>query len=81
MNLRDYQGVVGTFLMDLALPIVIYLLDYFLPQLNPTERCINTLDIMAAPVRYAPQLMTLPPCAKILTLPTMHLQTLEETSW
>ena len=57
-HLRDYQGVVGSFLMDLALPITIYLLDYFLPQLNPTERCINTLDIMAAPIQYSPQLMT-----------------------
>ena len=57
-HLRDYQGVVGNFLMDLALPITIYLLDYFLPQLNPTERCIDTLDIMAAPVHYGPQLMT-----------------------
>ena len=57
-HLRDYQGVVGSFLMDLALPITIYLLDYFLPQLNPTERCINTLDIMAAPIHYSPQLMT-----------------------
>ena len=47
--------------MDLALPIIIYLLDYFLPQLNPTERCINTLDIMAAPVHYGPQLMTFTP--------------------
>ena len=44
--------------MDLALPITIYLLDYFLPQLNPTERCTNTLDIMAAPIHYSPQLMT-----------------------
>ena len=26
-HLRDYQGVVGSFLMDLALPITIYLLD------------------------------------------------------
>ena len=57
-HLRDYQRVVGTFLMDLALPIIIYLLDYFLPQLNPTERCIDTLDIMAAPAHYDPQLMT-----------------------
>ena len=57
-HLRDYQGVVGSFLMDLALPITIYLLDYFLPQLNPTERCIDTLDVMAAPIHYSPQLMT-----------------------
>ena len=57
-HLQDYQGVVGSFLMDLALPITIYLLDYFLPQLNPTERCINTLDFMAAPIHYSPQLMT-----------------------
>ena len=57
-HLHDYQGVAGTFLMDLALPITIYLLDYFLPQLNPTERCIDTLDIMAAPAHYDPQLMT-----------------------
>ena len=51
-HLRDYQGVVGSFL------ITIYLLGYFLPQLNTTERCINTLDIMAAPIHYSPQLMT-----------------------
>ena len=57
-HLRDYQGIVGSFLMDLALPITIYLLDYFLPQLNPTERCIDTLDVMAAPIHYSPQLMT-----------------------
>ena len=57
-ELRNYQGVVGSFLMDLALPITIYLLDYFLPQLNPTERCIDTLDVMAAPIHYGPQLMT-----------------------
>ena len=30
-HLRDYQGVVGSFLMDMALPITICLLDYFLP--------------------------------------------------
>ena len=60
-HLNDYQGVVGTFLMDLALPIIIFLLDSFLPQLNPTERCVNTLDIMAAPVHYAAQLMTFTP--------------------
>ena len=47
--------------MDLALPIIICLLGYFWPQLNPTERCINTLDIMAAPVNYDPQLMTFTP--------------------
>ena len=57
-ELRNYQGVVGSFLMDLALPITIYLLDYFLPQLNPTEWCIDTLDVMAAPIHYSPQLMT-----------------------
>ena len=57
-ELRNYQGVVGSFLMDLALPITIYLLDYFLPQLNPTERYIDTLDVMAAPIHYGPQLMT-----------------------
>ena len=57
-ELRNYQGVVGSFLMDLALPITIYLLDYFLPQLNPTEWCIDTLDVMAAPIHYGPQLMT-----------------------
>ena len=57
-ELRNYQGVVGSFFMDLALPITIYLLDYFLPQLNPTERCIDTLDVMAAPIHYGPQLMT-----------------------
>ena len=57
-HLQNYQGVVGSFLMDLALPITIYLLDYFLPQLAPTEHCVDTLDVMAAPVRYSPQPMT-----------------------
>ena len=57
-HLRDYQGVVGSFLMDLALPITIYLLDYFLPQLTPTESCVDTLDVMAAPIHYSPQPMT-----------------------
>ena len=57
-HLQNYQGVVGSFLMDLALPITIYLLDYFLPQLAPTEHCVDTLDVMAAPIRYSPQPMT-----------------------
>ena len=56
-HLRDHQGVVGSFLMDLALP-TIYLLEYFLPQLTPTERCVDTLDVMAAPMHYSPQPMT-----------------------
>ena len=40
-HLQNYQGVVGSLLMDLALPITIYLLDYFLPQLAPTEHCVE----------------------------------------
>ena len=50
--------MVGSFLMDLALPITIYLPDDFLPQLAPTEHCVDTLDVMAAPIRYSPQPMT-----------------------
>ena len=57
-HLRNYQGVVGSSLMDLALPITICLLDYFLPQLAPTEHCVDTLDVMAAPIRCSRKPMT-----------------------
>ena len=79
-ELRNYQGVVGSFLMDLVFPMQRpghtgrkalatkkdgpglsdhhSLLDYFLPQLNPTERSFDILDVMAAPIHYGPQLMT-----------------------
>lgn len=58
-ELREYRGAITEFLVELPLPIIIYLLDYFLPQLNPTETCVDSLDYFAAPIHYGPRTMVM----------------------
>ena len=51
-------GVLGEFLMDLPLPRIIYMLDYYLPQLQPWDKgSLHELSTMAAPIHYCPQKM------------------------
>ena len=56
--LPNYCGVLGEFLMDLPLPRIIYMLDYYLPQLQPWDKgSLHELSTMAAPIHYCPQKM------------------------
>ena len=44
--------------MDLPLPRIIYMLDYYLPQLQPWDKgSLHELSTMAAPIHYCPQKM------------------------
>ena len=56
--LPNYCGVLGEFLMDLPLPRIIYMLDYYLPQLQPWDKgSLHELSTMAAPIHFCPQKM------------------------
>ena len=56
--LPNYCGVLGEFLMDLPLPRIIYMLDYYLPQLQPWDKgSLRELSTMAAPIHFCPQKM------------------------
>ena len=56
--LPNYCGILGEFLMDLPLPRIIYMLDYYLPQLQPWDKgSLHELSTMAAPIHYCPQKM------------------------
>ena len=56
--LPNYCGVLGDFLLDLPLPRIIYMLDYYLPQLQPWDKgSLHELSTMAAPIHYCPQKM------------------------
>ena len=51
-----YCGVLGEFLLGLPLPRVIYMLDYYLPQLQPWDKGdLHALGTIAAPVHFGPQ--------------------------
>lgn len=53
--LPHYQGVVGEYLNEVPLPMAIYLMDYFLPQLSPHEGAAECrLTTFAAPIHYEP---------------------------
>ena len=45
--------------MDLPLPRIIYMLDYYLPQLQPWDKgsLLRELSTMAAPIHFCPQKM------------------------
>ena len=56
--LPNYCGVLGEFLLNLPLPRIIYMLDYYLPQLQPWDKgSLNELSTMAAPIHFCPQKM------------------------
>ena len=56
--LPNYCGVLDEFLLDLPLPRIIYMLDYYLPQLQPWDKgSLHELSTMAAPIHYCPQTM------------------------
>ena len=56
--LPNYCGVLGEFLLNLPLPRIIYMLDYYLPQLQPWDKgSLHELSTMAAPVHFRPQYM------------------------
>ena len=56
--LPNYCGVLGEFLLDLPLPRIIYMLDYYLPQLQPWDKgSLHELSTMAAPIHFCPQKM------------------------
>ena len=56
--LPNYCGVLGDFLLDLPLPRIVYMLDYYLPQLQPWDKgSLHELSTMAAPIHYCPQKM------------------------
>ena len=53
--LPNYCEVLGKFLLDLPLPRIIYMLDYYLPQLQPWDKgSLHELSTMAAPIYYCP---------------------------
>ena len=56
--LPNYCGVLGDFLLDLPLPRIVYMLDYYLPQLQPWDKgSLHELSTMAAPIHFCPQKM------------------------
>ena len=56
--LPNYCGVLGDFLLDLPLPRIVYMLDCYLPQLQPWDKgSLHELSTMAAPIHFCPQKM------------------------
>ena len=54
--LPNYCGVLGEVLLNLPLPRIIYMLDYYLPQLQPWDKGdLHDLSTMAAPIHFKPQ--------------------------
>ena len=54
-ELINYHGVVGSFLRGLPLSMVVYMMDYYLPQILPHDK--NTSEdirILAAPIHFNP---------------------------
>ena len=51
-------GVLGEFLLNLPLPRIIYMLDNYLPQLQPWDKGnLHELSTSAAPIHFRPQNM------------------------
>ena len=58
--LRNYHGAVGDFLLGLSLPMVVYMLDYFLLQSLPRDKGTpDDVSTLAAPVHFAPAAMNM----------------------
>ena len=54
-ELTNYHGVVGSFLRGLPLAMVVYMLDYYLPQILPHDKgTAEDIGILAAPIRHDP---------------------------
>ena len=57
--LRNYHGVVGDFLMSLSLPMVVYMIDYYLPQILPHDKgTAEDIGILAAPIHMSEEMMS-----------------------
>ena len=51
-ELTNYHGVVGSFLRGLPLSMVVYMMDYFLPQILPHDKGTHEdIGILSAPIR------------------------------
>ena len=54
-ELTNYHGVVSRFLRELPLAMVVYMLDYYLPQILPHDKgTADDVGILAAPIRHDP---------------------------
>ena len=54
-ELINYHGVVGRFLRELPLAMVVYMLDYYLPQILPHDKgTAEDIGILAVPIRHDP---------------------------
>ena len=54
-ELTNYHGVVSRFLHGLPLAMVVYMLDYYLPQMLPHDKgTADDIGILAAPIRRDP---------------------------
>ena len=54
-ELLNYHGVVGRFLRELPLAMVVYMPDYYLPQILPHDKgTAEDIGILAVPIRHDP---------------------------
>ena len=53
--LTNYHGVIGSFLQGLPLSMVVYMIDYYLPQILPHDKgTTEDIGVVAAPIHFEP---------------------------
>ena len=51
--LANYHGVVGSFLRGLSLSMIVYMMDYYLPQILPHDKgTAEDIGVVAAPIHF-----------------------------